>query len=267
VASSRATVAVLGSCITRDNFDERFNPGYEKRFDCLLWQQSSPVSLMSPAIRETWQPVRELSDEQRCQVATDLDKSFLSELATLQPDYLIVDFFADAYFGVARLDSGEYVTHDRDLLRRTDLYRAWREQDRLARLKLLRDAAVYVPVWQAAFDALVAFARERLPATAVVLHRGRFTDSLLLPGARRPVSLRDHRGDAKRIPVKRANRAWAELDDYAAARVDAVIDLTGEDHPTFPEHPRGAFYVHYAMDYYRRFLDRLEAIDDRLLRR
>jgi hypothetical protein len=267
MARSQAVVAVLGGCLTRDNFDARFNPDHEKRFACGLWQQSSLVSLMSTPIREAWEPVRETSEEQRCRIAAELDRSFLPEVAALQPDYLVVDFFADAYFGLGRLDTGEYVTHDRDLLRRTDLYRAWRDQDRLERLKLIRDAEVYVPAWQAAFDAFVRFARDRLPATALVLHRGRFTDSLALPGTRRPVSLREHRGTAKRIPVKRANRAWAELDDYAAARVDAVIDLTGRDHPTFPAHPRGPFYVHYAMDYYPAFLAQLEAIDDRLLRR
>ncbi|WGL52883.1 DUF6270 domain-containing protein [Nocardioides sp. BP30] len=263
-----AVVAVMGSCITRDNFNSRFNPGYRDRFTCPLHQnQTSLISLMSTPIEAPWRPTREMNDYDRWNVATELDKSFLAEVVALQPDYLILDFFADAFFGVAQLDTGEYVTDNRWKLRRTDLYRDWADRGRLTRVKLVRDAEVYLPLWEAAFEAFVRFARDRLPATTLVLHRGRFTDGLLLPGASRPTSLRDHLGPKRRIPVKRANRRWAELDDHAATRVDAVIDLTDRDYPSFPDHPWGPFYVHYAMEYYPRFLAQLATIDDRLLRR
>lgn len=260
------TVAVLGSCITRDNFNSRFNPGYRERFACPLHQnQTSLISLMSTPLDQPWAPTRPMNDYDRWNVATELDKSFLPGVVALQPDCLILDFFADAYFGVARLDTGEYVTDNRWKLRHTDLYRSWKDAERLTLLKLVRDAEVYVPLWRDAFDAFVRFARERLPRTALVLHRGRFTDSIQLPGVSTPESLREHREAKRRIPVQRSNRRWAELDDYAAARVDAVIDLTDTDYPTSPDHPWGAFYVHYAMDYYPRFLEQLCAIDDRLL--
>lgn len=261
------TVAVLGSCISRDNFNSRFNPDYRVRFTCPLHQnQTSLISLMSTPIVQPWAPTTEMNDYDRWNVATELDKSFLTEVVALQPDYLLLDFFADAYFGVARLDTGEHVTDNRWKLRHTDLYRSWKDADRLTRLRLVRDAEAYLPLWREAFDAFVRFARERLPRTALVLHRGRFTDSIRLPGSAAPESLREHRDAKRRIPVERSNRRWAQLDDYAAGRVDAVIDLTDVDYPTFPDHPWGPFYVHYGLDYYPRFLAQLAAIDDRLLR-
>lgn len=267
MAESPAVVAVLGSCITRDNFNSRFNPGYRERFVCPLHQnQTSVISLMSAPIEAPWQPTREMNDYDRWNVATELDKSFLAEVVALQPDYLILDHFADAFFGVVRLDTGEHLTANRWKLRHTDLYRSWKDAGRLTRIKLVRDADDYLPLWREAFDAFLRFARERLPSTTLVIHRGRFTDSILMPGSSVPQRLSDHRDASGRIPVKRSNRRWAELDDHAAARVDAVIDLTDIDYPTFPEHPWGPFYVHYAMDYYPRFLAQLEAIDDRLLR-
>lgn len=41
-------VAILGSCISRDNFNSLFNPQYKSYFECILFQhQTSMISLMS----------------------------------------------------------------------------------------------------------------------------------------------------------------------------------------------------------------------------
>ncbi len=57
------SVAVMGSCVTRDNFNSTFNPGYKKWFQVVLSaNQTSLISLMSPPIDAEWQPLRKMSD-------------------------------------------------------------------------------------------------------------------------------------------------------------------------------------------------------------
>jgi glycosyltransferase involved in cell wall biosynthesis len=252
-------VAVMGSCITRDNFNSRFNPGYRDGFVCPLHQnQTSVVSLMSAPVAASWSPVKEMSDYDRWNIDTELDKSFLGGLIALQPDVLILDFFADVHFGLVQLDTGEYLTDNRWKLQHTDLYQGWQRAGRLRRLTLLDDTETYLPLWRAALGRFLDFVREQLPQTRIVLHRGRNTNTLAVPGGE-PLVLNRARPMAD-LPVEEANRLWAALDDHAAALVDGVIDLTDRDYPSFDEHPWGPFYVHYAMDYYPRFLAALEVV-------
>lgn len=252
-------VAVMGSCITRDNFNSRFNPGYRDGFVCPLHQnQTSVISLMSAPVVAAWSPVKEMSDYDRWNVGTELDKSFLGGLLALRPETLILDFFADVHFGVVRLDSGEYLTDNRWKLQHTDLYQGWQRAGRLRRLTLLDDTESYLPLWREALGRFIGLVREQLPQTRIVLHRGRNTNTLAMPDGEALVLNRAR--PMADLPVEEANRLWAVLDDHAADLVDAVIDLTDRDYPSSDQHPWGPFYVHYAMDYYPRFLAELGAI-------
>lgn len=257
------TVAVFGSCITRDNFNSRFNPSYKDRFVCPLHQnQSSLIALMSPPVEAAWEPINpEMSDYDRWNVRTEFDRSFLAEVVALQPDILVLDFFGDVHFGVLRTEDGRYVTDNRWKIRPTTWYHAQRDAGGITPVTWIQDRDAYLELWRDAFDRFIALIRAELPGTLVVLHRGRNTDELRLQDGSR-IKLRANR-TLSRLPVARANRFWSAIDDYAAARVDRVIDLRPMRAPTYDEHPWRAFYVHYRPAYYHRFFAWLCDIDDR----
>jgi glycosyltransferase involved in cell wall biosynthesis len=256
-------VAVMGSCITRDSFNSLFNPGYRDLFECPLHQnQTSLISLMDRPVEVTWAPTGEMGDYDRWNVQTEFDKSFLRNVVELAPRLLVIDFFAEIHFGVVRLSSGEYVTDNRWKIRPTDAYQRWQREPGFTRVSWEDDEEAFVALWRRAFDRFVAFVRAELPDTTLVLHRGHNTNILELEDGRR-VPLNTHR-DIAPLDVEAANRVWASLDDYAASYVDAVIDLRDRTYATFDAHPWKAFYVHYSMDYYRRFLKELGAIAERV---
>ncbi|GAB7006132.1 hypothetical protein JCM18899A_36050 [Nocardioides sp. AN3] len=258
-----ATVAVLGSCITRDNFNSRFNPSYKDRFVCPLHQnQSSIIALMSPPVDDEWEPLDPaMNDYDQWNVRTELDRSFLDEVVLLDPDLLILDFFGDIHFGVVRLPDGRYVTDNRWKVRRTTWYRDREASGELERFTIYADTEAYVALWQRSFDALMRHLRSHLPQTTIVLHRGRNTGTLVMPDGER-IGLRGNRR-MHPLPVKRSNALWARLDDYAARQVDFVIDLRGLRAPTYDDHAWGPFYVHYLPEYYHRFLEDLARIERR----
>jgi len=257
-------VAVFGSCITRDSFNSRFNPGHKATYNCVLLQnQMSLISLMSEPVHEAWEPTRQMSEYDRWNVRTEFSKEFLSELVRLQPEYLVVDFFGDAHFGCVRLDDGRYITDNRWKVRRTDLYERLRDAERLERFNGRRDPDAYIEVWSDALERFASFVHADLPRTKVVVHHGHHTSWLSLPDQVLPVPLRDHRKSRRlhRIDIDAANALWRRLDALAVKALDATsIDLTGDVFPTYDAHPWGPFYVHYTPDYYQRFLAELHKI-------
>ena len=94
----------------------------------------------------------------------------------------------------------------------------------------------------------------------MVVHRGHNTGTLRLADSGKVVPLQKAKNLAK-IDLPRYNELWRQLDDYACESTGfAAIDLTGRDYPTFEAHPWGAYYVHYAMDYYADFLAELNLL-------
>jgi hypothetical protein len=260
-SNAPSTVAVLGSCITRDSFNSVFNPTYKLHYACPVHQdQTSLVSLMSEPLEVDWQPTREMSDYDRRYVETEFSKSFLTEVAEAQPDYLVVDFFADIHFGVLQVDGGPYVTDNRWKVRPTTWYEQMQAAGRLRRIKIVQETEAYLGLWEEALDRFLAWFGRTLPDTTLIVHRGHNTNRLRLPDRPEPVNLRKNRKIA-RLNVKRANQLWAQLDRMVVERTGCeVIDVLDREYVTYPEHPWGAFYVHYEPLYYHRFLAELHKI-------
>jgi hypothetical protein len=255
------SVSVFGSCVTRDNFNSRFNPGYRDFFEVRLSaNQTSMIALMSPPIDEPFTPTGPMSDYDRWNVGSDLTREFLTELVALQPDYLILDFFGDVHFGVARLPDGRYLTDNRWKTHFTDFYVRHRDAGDLTIIKHADDPDAYFALWTDALDRFAAYVAQHCPRTRVIVHRGYNTGHALVPDQPRPVPL--HKlGEVARIDVRRLNAFWDRLDDYAiSAHGWDCIDLRDLEAPSYAEHPWGAFYVHYTPDYYHRFMAELHKI-------
>jgi hypothetical protein len=254
-------VAVLGSCTTRDNFNSRFNPDYRSMWDCVLSQnQSSIISIMSDGFELEAERFGDIGEYKRRLVRTDLNKEFLQQLAEVRPDYLVMDFFSDIHFGCLKLGDGRYITNNRWQLWKTDYYKELRGRGPLDELRIEDDPGKYLQIWRDAFDRLMQHLASRVPDTKVVLHRGFNTNRVLLSEEGRVLPLREFK-KLRKLDVAVMNKLWSELDDYAAGTWGLeAIDLTGRGYTSFDQHPWGAFFVHYTMDYYRDFLAELNLI-------
>lgn len=259
--SGKPTVAVLGSCITRDVFNSRFNPDWRDHWDCVLGQnQSSVVAMMSRAVEAAPEVIGDVPAYRAEVVRSDLTKSFLDRVTELAPDYVVLDFFADVHFGVLDLGDDVMVTNNRWHLHKTPFFRDLKAAGPLSPVRWQQDPDAYVELWKSAFDQLVVLLRARLPQTVLVVHHGFNTAKVLLTGEDRVIPLREYK-KVHPLNVRRANQVWRRLDAYAAA-VPGVesIDLTSGRYTSFDQHPWGPFYVHYTLDYYRDFLAALDLL-------
>lgn len=70
-------VAILGSCVSRDNFNTRMNPNYKETFKVTLLQnQSSLVSAVADPLLGIESKVNGLNDWKRKTILDDCFKSF-----------------------------------------------------------------------------------------------------------------------------------------------------------------------------------------------
>ncbi|NGY75602.1 hypothetical protein F6Y02_02125 [Bacillus megaterium] len=71
----------MGSCVTRDNFNNKFNPEYKKSYECVsLQNQSSIISLMADPLMFPQDKIDHLNDWDTWNVKTDFQKQFLEDL-------------------------------------------------------------------------------------------------------------------------------------------------------------------------------------------
>jgi hypothetical protein len=257
----RIRVAVFGSCMTRDNFNRRFNAGYATWYRVVGMQvQASVISLMSRPTPVDEGALERLRPYEARKVRGDFTKVFLDDLAVLQPDYLVVDFSGDIRFGVIRCEADRWVTGYRRVLRQVGWYQELAAAGPVTDLRVARDGEAYLAPWTAAADRFAGHVRSVTPRTIVVLHRGHHTRLLRLAGSSRTVSLMEHRRVA-RLDLDRIDALWSRMDDHAVeAHGWHAIDLRGREYPTSDSHPWGAGYLHYSPDYYADFLAALNAL-------
>lgn len=265
-SDERSTVAVMGACLTRDNFNSAFNPGWRERFDLVhtiphvgvVSALSEPVDVQPVHLPDggPWRPERHGAE-----LAADLRKDGLARIAELQPAYLILDLYPDLFWGYAQLDGGPWLTANREVIGRTDAWQEWTRAGRLRRVDVLAQPELFLELWEPAFAAMVDRVRRESPATTIVLHSGQFADTVrLLDG--REVPFQD-RWKQDWIPIPAMNEWWRTLDAYASRLCDAQIDLFDRRYATVQGiHPWGMHYVHYELEFYPRFLATLIELDD-----
>ena len=247
--ASPVAVAVLGSCVSRDLFNSRFNPHYKDLFDCVvLSNQTSLISLMSEPVDVPAERMADLDDYGRRELAREASRAVLAELVEKRPEYVLIDLFADVHFGCFAVD-GRYLTRNRWKVMNTSFYA---EAQRVDLLPEDRDA--YLARWREAVDGFLAFMGRELPDTRLVLHRARnVTQSIGADGELHSLG--------RQRALRDMNEWWDVLDGELASRgIDRVLDVFRPDLTSFQAHPWGPFAVHYTLDYHAEALSKLTQI-------
>lgn len=253
----KVKIAILGSCVSRDNFNTKFNANYKDFYECVLLQvHSSVISIMSNPVDFAEEKLDNLNNYQLGIVKSELDKSFLREVKELQPDYLMLDFFGDIHFGVFQMENGEYLTYNRWNLLNTSFYK---ELKNTKILQIHKNPDEYFEVWKKYIDALFVFLKKELPNTKIIVNKARNAEFYIdKTNAKKPLN---KTGKMAVIDVPYFNQLWDKLDKYVIEKYNTeYIDLTDKEYLSYESHPWGLFYLHYTMDFYSDFLGKLHGI-------
>lgn len=242
-------VGVFGSCVTRDNFNSIFNPGYKDVFECnQLADHVSLVSLMSPAIKFESDDLDGLEPRIKNNLIREFNRSFLNELQNDPPQYLIIDFWPDLTFGFATLGHNAIITHNAWSTTKTKFFKS--KNARWLRADIEHDE--FFRKWKQAADAFMEFVSNKLPSTKIIVH-----------SARNVPTWKDNTGREHSFgpwPTS-MNKHWEMMDRYIIDNYGVQsISIMSPDIHSFESHAWGSFPVHYTYDYHSRFLNRLTRI-------
>lgn len=246
-------IACFGSCITRDNFNSKLNPNYKSTFECVATSEhSSIISLLAPKVQYDLNKLdftlSEFSLRNKEIAIKDLERSFLIELIETQPDYLIMDFFPDIYFGVV-FSEDKIMTNNDWYLCNTTFYN---ELPNKHILKIEKNTKDYLSVWIPAFMNFMDFMKINVPNCEIIVNKARFSNHIL-----------DNNNIYYLPPIDNYNTIWEIVDNYIISKYELkYIEL---DHSKYyltkkPTLGWKIFYLHYHDNYYHDFLKKLMKI-------
>ena len=237
-------VAIFGSCVSRDVFNTKFNKDYKDTHEVILLEnQTTIMSLMSPVIKFNATSLDPLRYKDIETTQTELDKSFLKEVIKLNPDILIVDFFADARFKT--ISSGDsFFTVNEWKNTKTKIYKEMRS--------ISEPFFPSKDVLSQYMHNLNQFCKQHLPETKIILNKARAVEYYV-----------DENGETHSFnnpTIDIINKRWEMLDylfmqiaGSTAKEINAMnIDLKADIN-----HPWGLAPVHYSKTFYNTFLSLL----------
>ncbi|EFN5226493.1 glycosyltransferase family 61 protein [Escherichia coli] len=241
----RQKVTVVGSCVSRDCFNSKFNPDWRKYFDCnVSAQQNSIISLVSkPYIHEL--DLENLSEWEKREVIYESKRQFWVDLEIYQPDIIIVDLFSEVRFPVINL--GEtYITDNSWKIGKANGYNSL---SNFSRLSLKDNNEQYLMIFE---DALTSF-REKIleicPNVKIFLNAPeaayRYVDGNTI-------------SNFDNDQVTNFNLLWHQVNKkFIATFNPTVIASSSSMVIGDSSHPWGKYFVHYAQSFYTHFLNSL----------
>lgn len=243
-------LAVVGSCLTRDNFNSYFNPYYKKFFNVVATQnQGTFPSLMSESIELTVSNrFLEKMDYVKKLTLGEFDKSFLEIVKKEQPEYILIDLNSDVKFGVIKFTDKRFVTDNVN-------YKDLPEVEGLERINITENFDEYFELWKASIHKFFDFVKEHLPNTKVVLVSGRyedeFTDGTSYTNYRKEnnYSVQDYES---------MNKTWDFLENYITDNFNVLLlNIEQEKYKLDKNHRWGRYHLHFEPKFYNDFLNNL----------
>lgn len=249
------TVGIIGSCISRDVFNSKHVNNWKEFFDVTAYQSQITIpSLISKPVKydENNAEYNNMDDFSINQINTELNKTVLEKLSDNPPDYLIVDFYGDLFFGVVKAKNGGYITNKKWMFSRTNIFNENIEEGQT--LNFLNNFNAYFELWCESIRLFFVFLKEKLPNTKVIIHHSKFVGIYEENNIVKSVG--------KAIGVHKdthyLNRIWEEMTNHLNNNYDIrIINQTEKNYKINHNHIWGVHYVHFENEYYTDFKNKL----------
>ncbi|WP_121605299.1 DUF6270 domain-containing protein [Virgibacillus sp. Bac332] len=249
-------IAIVGSCLTRDNFNSKFNANYKMFFECVAHQhQANILSLMSDAIPTHGQNLDKYTGFRLKHFRSELTKEFLEELSIEKPEYLLIDLYGDIYCGAIELGNGNYLTNN-TMFKGIPVY-----DESNGKIIRVTDGE-YFDIFKKKFNDFYKYVMSVTPKTKIVIVKNKFGDKLSSGHNLSKIRLEN---GIPIINVKKLNELWEKYNSFLINQYKfRFLDMTDNDYLLSDNHPWGKFYVHYTTNFYRDFFNKLQkiAVDD-----
>lgn len=247
--NKRLKVSVIGSCVTRDGFNSKFNPDWRKYFSCdVSAHQNSIISLVSSPSDLSKIDISNLSAWEKNGITYESKKQFWIDLENYQPDIIVVDLFSEVRFPIIDLD-GSYITDNCWRIGKSNGYNTLSNFNRISLSKDKENTELYLKLFSSALIQLREKLKFTCPNSKIFLNAPeaayRYIEGNNLPYF-------------NNSQVTEFNFFWGMVNQV-------FIDIFNPEVITIPSsmvvgdasHPWGKYFVHYHQSYYTHFLNSL----------
>ncbi len=193
--------------------------------------------------------IEDLNNFNKWHLRTEFTKEFIKLFTDRKPDYLIIDFYGDLFEGVIDLGDGNYITNNSRFSNLSFF------KEKKIRLNIIDNTEEYLALWKQKINEFFKLISLEVPNCKIILNKSRFAD--MFENGESLTAIRKKQG-IRFIDVNQLNYFWDIMDNYVIENYNVqVIDLTSKEYKLSSNHPWGSFYVHYTMDFYQDFFNRL----------
>ncbi|MEH6955485.1 DUF6270 domain-containing protein [Neobacillus drentensis] len=254
---SKIKIAVIGSCVSRDSFNSSFIKNYKEFYQCVLTQNHmSMISLISDPV--PFKPKRldgDITDFNKQILMTELTKGIWDSLKIQDPDYLILDFYPDVYFGVRQVGDS-FITDKTWLFKKTSLYSTLDLKDSI---KLEKDYEKFMELWKHSVDIFMDKMVNEFPHIKIIVNKIHFTD-FYFDENKGELQRISETGKYKAINVDQINKWLDEFYQYFEEKYDVAVLEYNKEYYSDERHIWDLFYVHYTKDFYEDFTTKLLSV-------
>lgn len=248
------TVAILGSCVSRDIFNRKFIPDYKEHFKLLSYaHQPSMISIMSKPIPYYYKNMvgEAKSVLDRDHFRAELEKQFLATLANEQPDILVMDFYADVMYGVLEVNDNSYMV-GKDF--RFKDFKAFDHLNIGKRYYPRENFEEFFELWKDSFEKFDRWAKLHLPNTKIVINKARAKKTYIDKNGHEALRLENH-------DLDQINGLWNKLDEYVINTFGyESLDYSQDQYYLQENHIFGNFFVHFDQSYYDLYFSKLKQV-------
>ncbi|WP_296847785.1 DUF6270 domain-containing protein [uncultured Methanobrevibacter sp.] len=242
---NKIKIGVLGSCSTRNVFTTYYND-YKNHFELIFsYERISLISLFNEPIPFEMDDLKISPDNPTNRFRTrnlkkDFSKSFLGDLEK-KIDYLIIDFYFEALFGVLIFDKGIITNNIWDLpdtkfnneLNNSYIFTMYGNEEK------------YFEMWKKSCDNLFSYINDLYPNVRIILNRMCLVDKVLREDYSCYINT-----DFSWM-VKTYGHFIKRFEDYIIENFDVEIVECSEENFTSEFSRWDPYVVHHTDDYYK----------------
>lgn len=250
-AEEKIHISIIGSCVLRDIFNSKFVHNYAEYFkvDSYFARTTIPSIMSKPydydmnILEKTFNPIKFEYHYTEC------SKCMLSILENNSSDYLLLDFYADSYYGTYEYAGNYYSGWSFKRLMKLGVI----DSDIPHRLlNFKHNSKEYFKIWCKSFDKFMEYVREYFPSTKIVINGIKGSNQITENG--NVIGIQQ-----SNIDIDKLNDFWKRLDAYCVQKYNIPIIQYKKVYTLNPKYIYGLGneFVHFYPEYYEHAFEQL----------
>lgn len=248
-------LGILGSCYSRSAFVSKkyFNPFYKEKYEVVFTQfHSSIPSVMSKPAKYEEEFFDDINVIHKEYVKNDFEKGIIEKLVAANPDYVLIDLYADAVRDLIVFEDGSIVTGT-FIIKETEYLYSLSEN---VRIITHENKAEFLKYWILATNKFIQELLKHFKPEQLIIQKARMIDKYYDKNN----NIKEYK-DNKYL-IKRSNYYFEFMEEYLLKKVPQmnVINLNDSNFIGHEGFPYGHSVNHYEERYYKELVNKLDDI-------